>query len=166
VTEAGVPESSQPGPDDLTERGSLGHLLFLLGLGAAGVWYLADVLIRARHVESVLLVGVMAPPLLLLIAVEAVREARRLYRTGSVVLVPADWGGATVLAGLMAAFAAMIAALPWAGFDAGMAAYLVVSLLVQGERRPAVLASAAAGGVAIGWAIARLLPYGAPTLLF
>lgn len=158
-----------PGGDPAlgSDAAGAGHVAFLLATAGATSWYLYDVLSRARHVESTLLVGLFAPLTLVLVAIELARQTREIARRDPEPDArPASQSTRLVLLGLVTAFAGMIASLPWLGFDVGVVLYVAVSLLVQGDRRPLVLVYAVGLGLGIGWAVSHLLPYGAPALLF
>jgi hypothetical protein len=145
----------------------IGATIFIAVLALVMVGYALSVVIAARGatdwmmVAPVAAVGVVA---LCFAVVEDWREA--LARAVAGVAPKRDsWKSSLPALGFMALLVAYVAATPFVGFDLATVVFVVASLILQGERRPLVLAGVGiAASLAIVWLFVRVFAIALPTL--
>lgn len=148
-----------------------GHVALLITLSAVTVWYLHDAWTASSRVRNLILVlpaSLLALALVAGIAVGVVVRGRRAASDPEDVKAEdtrslRDRMNPLILMGI---FALYILTLPVTGFDVGSAIFVMLALIVDGERRPVFLVLypvlfAAFCTLLFGW----LLPYPMTTLI-
>lgn len=122
-----------------------GHIALLVVLGGIAIWYLHDTWMASSRVRNLILVlpaSVLA--LVLVVGIAGGVVIRGIKGAGDALTEPSD-GAATSFRDrvypliLMAIFALYILTLPVTGFDVGSALFVMVAMMVDGERRPVFL---------------------------
>ena len=121
-----------------------GHLALLALLAGVTVWYLHDAWLASSRVRNLILIlptSILAVTLAAGIAVSViVRGLRAPYDLGAAVAKDtstlSDRLHPLIL---MAIFALYVLTIPVAGFDVGSALFVLIALIVDGERRPVFL---------------------------
>jgi putative tricarboxylic transport membrane protein len=149
-----------------------GHIALLVVLAGITIWYLHDAWSASSRVRNLILV---LPASILALALAAGIAGgvilRGLKGVGDAGPEPAN-GPAPTLRDriypliLMAIFALYILTLPVTGFDVGSALFVIIALMVDGERRPLFLILYPAAFAALCTLLFRwLLPYPMTTLI-
>jgi hypothetical protein len=159
-------------------RADRGHLIWLLALAGFLVWYLLDARRSSPRVENLILVVPAVIVCLGLIVVIAIGELRRPRTSAD---RPATQPAAAPVAAargilgwilshreatLIALFGAYVLVLPVLRFEIASSAFIFLSLLLNGERRPLALLALSillGGGMSLLFKLA--LPIRLPTLL-
>jgi hypothetical protein len=152
-------------PDTSAPRRRWGPLVFAALLALAMLGYAWSVMGIARGLTDWLLIL----PVALIGAVAAlwagVADMKPL--TGLAKTVERTWGEDTKPILLLVLTGAYACAAPFAGFDVGTAVFILLALLLQGERSWWKLALASLAGAALmTWIFTDLLSVRLPTLLF
>jgi putative tricarboxylic transport membrane protein len=165
-------------PPPAGRRVSYGHVAFLVAIAGYAIWRLIDAREASTSFQNLLLIEPVVVVLLLLVAVIAVGLFRAGPEQAPVEAEPADPDAPpedtppmddrrNVLRafGAMGLTAAFLALVPFLGLDVATALFIATALLVQGERRPAmVLGVALIFGFGLVHAFKAILPTPIPTL--
>lgn len=160
-----------PGGDDVSEQPAkvhkpawpVGATIFVSVLALAMIGYAMSVVVASRGatdwmmVVPVAAVGVLG---LVFVLVEDWRETAT--NAGA---KRDDWKSSIPALAFMTVLVAYVAATPFIGFDLATVLFVVISLLIQGERRPLVLAGiGVAASLAIVWLFVRVFAISLPTM--
>ena len=145
----------------------VGATIFTLALAFAFAGYALDVTAKARGATDWMMILPAAGIGLLALAASLIEDWREAARSPEPEIAPEDrvqTRNALVFMGVLAAY---VMAIPYAGFDVATFVFLATALLVQGERRPLVVAGfALLTTLAVVWAFVSLLAVSLPTRLF
>ena len=150
--------------------GGAGHLALLAGFALFTIWYASDAWAAQAKVQNMLLIGPAAALALILIAVLAVAEVRRIAK-GTDAAEPSDLPSDTFAARYGTPLAAAllgvyVIVMPLVGFDVATVVYVAVSMVLQGARDwRVILAFSLAAGLLPVWALEEMLSIPVPTLV-
>ena len=150
--------------------GGAGHIALLTCFAVFALWYANDAWSAQAKVQNMLLIGPAAAVSVILIAVLAVAELRRIARGTDAARAPetppttfAARYGTPVAAGLLAVY---VLVMPFVGFDVATFVYIALSMLLQGARDwRIILAFSLVAGLLPVWALEEMLSIPVPTLV-
>jgi hypothetical protein len=155
------------------------HLIFLLVIGGATLWYLCDAISVSTSIDNLLLVAPLSGVALALVVTLAIqcfssqgktvkREPKEgaMKEMGASELRSTDVRALAKIGGVAAALGAYVSLLNVIGFDVATWIFVVVVMLICGERRPWVLIiyPLAVAGILIG-GFRAMLPFPMYTLI-
>jgi hypothetical protein len=156
-----------------------GHLIFLLIIGGATLWYLCDAVSVSTSVSNLLLVAPLSGVALALVVTLAIqcfglqgkmikpkRKEGGIKELGASELRSTDLRSLAKIGGVAAALGAYVSLLNVIGFDVSTWIFVIVVMLICGERRPLVLViyPLAVAGILIG-GFRAILPFPMHTLI-
>jgi hypothetical protein len=124
-------------------RVDIGHLLFVLAIGAWCVWYLFDARVASTNLQNLLLIQ----PAVVVAVVLVLLVARSTIHFDPTPVLPAEGEPAPLtpaedrrevlrVFGFMALLAVYLCVIPYLGLDVATFLFVAACLLGQGERRP------------------------------
>ncbi|MCO6392668.1 hypothetical protein GTW25_16710 [Aliihoeflea aestuarii] len=145
----------------------IGATIFMAVLALAMIGYAVSVVVAARGATDWMMVAPVAAVGVLALGFAVMEDWREAFARAAagVAAKREGWKSSLPALGFMALLVAYVAATPFVGFDLATMVFVVASLILQGERRPLVVAGIGiAASLAIVWLFVHVFAIALPTL--